>query len=266
MTKRASGYATSTYKEGDETELVQLFNRIYEDFAGFVPRTPEYWRWCCLSRPDVKAEGIVIVNNGRKIVGYGVVGKTGNVWELCYDANYNGEEIVSTILEWIINYVESAEGDSITLNAPLHDPLLREVCLRFGFAETHPSFMFLSVLDFPQFIHEILNLKKEKLKEYKEELLIKVRNSPSWYGGDVTIEISNGIISVKEGTNNAAKIVIEADVPTIVSCILGTRGFLKAFFSFKLKVKPLWKVVKILKLFSMLRIKNPWFSPRADFG
>lgn len=266
MTNSVSGYVSRTYKEGDEIELVQLFNRVYEDFAGFVPRTSEYWRWCCLSRPDVEAEGIVIVVDGRKIIGYGVVGKTGNIWELCYDPAYNGEEIVSTILEWAVNYVKSVEGDSITLNASLNDHLLRDVCLRFGFAETRPPSMFLSVLDFPQFIHEILNLKKEKLRKYDEELLIKVRDSPSWYGGNITIKIRNGNVSVEGEINNDPVVVVEADVPTIVSCILGTTGILKAFFGLKLRVKPFWKSVKILKLFSLLRIKDPWFSPGADFG
>ena len=266
MTNCVSGYVARTYKEGDETELVQLFNRVYEDFAGFVPRTPEYWRWCCLSRPDVEAEGIVIVNDGRKIIGYGVVGKTGNIWELCYDPAYDGEEIVSTILEWAVKYVESAGGDSITLNAPANDQLLRDVCLRFGFAETYPPFMFLSVLDFPQFIYEILNLKKEKLSEYDEELLIKVRNSLSWYGGNITVKIRNGDVSVEEGINNESGVVVEADVPTIVSCILGTKGLLKTFLGSKLKVRPYWKYLKVLKFFSLIRIRDPWFSPGSDFG
>lgn len=266
MTNLVHGYVVRTYREGDETELVQLFNRVYEDFAGYVPRTLEYWRWCCLSRPDVETEGIVIVNDGRKIIGYGVVGKTGNIWELCYDSAYDGEKIVSMILEWAVNYVESAGGDSIVLNAPAKDHLLRDVCLRSGFAETHPPSMFLSVLDFPKFIREILDWKREKLRGYDEELLIKVRNSSSWYGGNITVKIRNGDVSVEEGVNDEPGVVVEADVPTIVSCILGTRGLLKAFFGLKLRVRPFWKFLKILKLFSLLRIKDPWFSPGADFG
>lgn len=259
-------YVARTYREGDETELVQLFNRVYEGFAGFVPRTLEYWRWCCLNRPDVEDEGIVIVNDGKKIIGYGVVGKTGNIWELCYDSAYKGEEIVSTILEWAVNYLESTGGDSIILNASLDDHLLRDMCLRFGFAETNPPFMFLSVLDFPEFIREVLSWKREKLREYDEELLIKVRNSPLWYGGNITVKIRNGDISVEGGTNGDPGVVVEADVPTIVSCILGTRGLLKAFLGLKLRIRPFWKSLKILKLFSLLRIKDPWFSPGADFG
>jgi hypothetical protein len=266
LSNRVHKYVVRTYREGDETELVQLFNRVYEDFAGFVPRTPEYWRWCCLSRPDVETEGIVVINDGRKIIGYGVVGKSGNIWELCYDSTYNGEEIVSMILERAVNYVENAGGDSVALNAPMKDSLLRGVCLKLGFTETSPSRMFISILDFPRFIQEVVNSKMEKLKGYNEDFLIRLRGSSSWSSGNITIRIRNGNVSVKEGTEEAARVLIESDIQTITSCILGTKGLLKTFLGSKFKVRPYWKYLKILKFFSLIRISDPWFSPRSDFG
>jgi len=69
-----------------------------------------------------------------------------------------------------------------------------------------------------------------------------------------------------EGATDEPGAVVEADGPTIVSCLLGTRGLWKAFLCLQLRVKPFWKSFKILKLFSLLKIKDPWFSPRADFG
>ena len=245
---------------------MELFNRVYAGFGGFTPRTPAYWLWCCLNRPDVEPDGIVIVNDGKKIIGYGVVGNSGAIWELCYDPAYNGKETVSTILQWSLNYVKSVGGDSITLNAPRNDSLIRDVCSRFEFAETNPPCMFLSVLDFPKLFHEILNRKKDELTDFDDEFLIKVKNSSSWYGANVIVKIRDGKVFVEEGTNADPRIVLEADVPTIFSCILGTKGLLRAFIGLKLRVKPFWKSLKILKLFSLLRIRDPWFSPGADFG
>jgi hypothetical protein len=266
LTDCGHDYITRMYREGDETELVGLFNRVYAGFGGFTPRTSAYWRWCCLNRPDVEPEGIVTVNDGKKVIGYGVVGKSGAIWELCYDPAYDGKEIVSKILEWSLNYVESVGGDSITLNAPRNDSLLRDVCLRFEFAETNPPCMFVSLLDFPNFFRELLNWKKNDLIDFDDELLIKLKDSASWYGGNITVKIRNGDVFVEEGINAESGIVLEADVPTILSCILGTKGLLRAFIGLKLRVKPFWKSLKILKLFSLLRIRDPWFSPGADFG
>jgi hypothetical protein len=263
---KINSYQTRTYREGDETELAKLFNRVYKKYAGFVPRTPEYWRWSCINRPDVEAEGIVIVNNGEETIGYAVVAKSGNIWEFCYDPEYEGKAVISTILEWSTEYVTDAGGDSVVFNAPTDDQLLREVCLEFGFAEKPPPCLFLNVLDFPQFIHEILSLKQEKLKEYDEELLIKIKKSHGFYDKEISIKIEKGAITVNRKTNNNSCVIIESDVSTIVSCILGTQGLLQAFLGSKIKVKPFWKTIKILKIFSLLKIKDPWFSPGTDYG
>ena len=266
MTTNINNYYTRTYKEGDETELAQLFNRVYQNYAGFVPRTAEYWRWSCINRPDVETEGILVVTDGEKIIGYAVVAKTGNIWEFCYDPAYDGKTIISTILEWSTEYVEAAGGDSIVFNAPTDDQLLREVCSKFGFAEKPPPCLFLNVLDFPQFIHELVGLKQEKLGKYTEELLFKVKNSHGFYDKEISIKIENGAITVNQKTDKKSCVIIESDVSTIVSCILGTQGLLKAFLYSKIKVKPFWKIFKILRLFSLLKIKDPWFSPGTDYG
>ena len=258
---------TRTYKEGDETEIVQLFNCIHKNYAGFVPRTSDYWRWSCLKRPDVESEGILVVNDGEKIIGYAVVGKTGNIWEFCYDPAYDGNAIVAIILEWSANYVENAGGDCVVFNAPSNDQLLREVCVNLGFAEKSPPCMFLNVLDFPQFIFEILNSKRDKLVKYDEDILFKAVKPLPWYDGKSLIEIRNGMVSVNQKTDdNKPSVIIEADVSTIVSCILGTQGLLKSFFYFRIRVKPFWKSFKILKLLSLMVLKNAWFSPGADYG
>ena len=87
MTRPSEEYTIRTYLPGDETALVLLFNNQNATLAGFVPRTVEYWRWCCLKRPDVDEEGIIIAKKGDKIVGYCVIGWSGNVWELCHDSH-----------------------------------------------------------------------------------------------------------------------------------------------------------------------------------
>lgn len=54
-------YELRNFVEGDEEKIVKLFNDAYARFSGYVPRTVEYWRWCCLKRPDVRKDGIFLV-------------------------------------------------------------------------------------------------------------------------------------------------------------------------------------------------------------
>jgi len=68
-----------TYRRGDGEALISLFNRVYENFAGFVPRTLEYWSWCVLSHPDLSEEGIVVAINAGRVVGYAAIERSGNV-------------------------------------------------------------------------------------------------------------------------------------------------------------------------------------------
>lgn len=93
-------YCIRTYERGDENSLVRLFNKQYENYGGFVKRTVEYLFWSCMERPDVEKEGVLVVVDGNDtVVGYAVVGKSGNMWEFSYDPERNGEEIVSLLFE-----------------------------------------------------------------------------------------------------------------------------------------------------------------------
>jgi len=52
LSLEACKYKIRSFEDGDENEIVQLFDRIYSDYGGFTLKTPEYWRWGCLKRPD----------------------------------------------------------------------------------------------------------------------------------------------------------------------------------------------------------------------
>lgn len=252
--------------EGDELELSQLFNAAYQNYAGFVPRSPDYWRWSCLNRPNVDRKGILVVLCGAKTVGYAVVGKKGNIWELCYNPEYDGKIILSTILTWSLNYIQDIGGEIALFNAPTKDRLFREVCSEFGFVEKPPPHIFLNILDFPEFISELLNLNCRKLESIDEEFSINVTGSPSFYEKKINVKIKNGTFSVNSKNNCDSRVTVEGDVRLIVSCLLGTQGILRAIFFQKIKVKPFWKCYSISKLFSLIKINDPWFSPGSDYG
>jgi hypothetical protein len=265
LTRNIEEYSARTFVRGDEVALTNLFNIANRNFAGFVPRTPEYWVWCCLNRPDVNEKSVVIVNKGNKVVGYAVVGKSGNVWELCYDSLYDGKTIVSKLLSWTLDYARSAGSDSVTLNAFEKDDVMRIACRELGFAEAPPELVYFSVLDLPSLICEIFRARDVKPK-IDGTFWFKLNNCPPWCDDNFGVKLENNEASSFEEAEDSPEVVVEADMTTLVACIFGTESILRAILASKVRFRPFWKALKFLKFFSVLRISSPWVLPRADIG
>lgn len=261
-----------TYKEGDEIELVRLFNEVYSRYAGFVPRTTEYWRWCCLLRPSVEKKGICVVEEAGKIVGYAVVSirpggpnLLGEVLEFCYHRN-GGKTVVRELVKWILEYAISKNADSISLDAPIDDSLLRNTVEEFGFAEFSHVQPIMRIVDFPQLINEIATRRRSFLKDQNEVFLVNLPDSSSICTSSFTIQIGKNGINVQPGKIGVPSVRVDTDVATFTSCIFGVTSVFKEIFTLRLRVHPFWKLFKVAKLFSTLRLSDPWFIPLGDFG
>lgn len=265
MLKKIGEYNIRTYEEGDETELASLFNNVYHGYGGFVPRTPEYWRWSCLDRPDVEKEGIMVVVNRGKIVAYAVVGKSGNIWESCFDDVQDKKALLSLVLEHAIEYLTRVGSDMATLNLPSQDSAARETCEKLGFSLLPPDVMFLSVADFKQFLELVCSSKKGRSSGLDGDFLIRFKNAPSWISPSIMIKFKNGQTEI-ENENKSYDVLIETDTATFTSLVFDTTRPLWALARFKLRVHPPWKLLRVLRLFSFMRLDDPWFLPRSDLG
>jgi len=261
-------YELRTYRKGEENELILLFNKVFEHFAGFVPRTLEYWRWCILSRPGLSEEGIVVAIDAGRVIGYAAVERSGNILEFCYDPNYDGTTIVSKLLGWCIDYAEDHGANSVSLNAPVQDNLIRQVCKELGFTEEPPPSLFLRVLDVPYIFRKIVDQKKKVEKGLDETVLINLTKFPPWCPQYVAILVQDGEITVSTEKLEHSTVKIEADMSTISKCIFGSRRTLyKAILEGQLKVRPSRKILRALKILSLFQLKNPpWYIPMADYG
>ena len=267
MSLEACKYKIRRFEDGDENEIVQLFDRVYSDYGGFTLKTPDYWRWCCLKRPDVEKEGVFVVEDGdENVVGYAVVGGSGNIWELCYDSGRNGGEIVSLLLDKAVRYLEKVGATSITFNVSKEDYVLNKVCGKLGFAVLPPPQMFLSVLNFRKFISLLVNSKREELMmKFDEAVLVKLKDAPFWIDDTVFIQISRDRVEVGDETQSPT-IRIETDAVTLSSLLFGISSPFQSLIRLKLRVKPLWKTLTLLRLLSSLQLKTAWFFPLSDFG
>jgi hypothetical protein len=260
-------YHARTFAPGDEQAIISLFNTKYQAFGGFVPRTANYWNWCCLNRPDVDQEGIVIIERNGQMKGYAVVGKSGNIWEFCYNSGDDQETIVSKILTWAENYAQSVGSDSIVLNSYANDAVIRSVCEKMGFNEAPSEPTYLSVLDLPNLIREILSARRIQ-HESNEEIRFNLKNCPSWCTSDFGIRFSTSGVSVIKYSQQdlAPTLTIQADMSEIVSIIFGNQNVWKAIFQKKVQLGHLTQISKAQKYLKLLQVNSPWFIPRADIA
>jgi hypothetical protein len=268
MRDETEEYATRTFEEGDETAVIKLLEKAYKNYGGYSRQTPESWRWCCLERPDVEKKGIIVAldqKNG-KVVGYVVAGKSGNLWEIAYDPEEDGREIVSLLLDNAMAYLENAGASSINFNAPREDQIIKEVCTERGFALGLTPQMFLSILTFEALIGLLAKDNESELKsKYHETILIKTRDAPFWIKDTILLQVNRDGVKI-DAASQSSSIRVEADYVTLSSLILRNISPFRAYVSSRLKIEPFRKVPTALKLLSCFRVGPKWSYQLSEYG
>jgi hypothetical protein len=251
-----------TYCEGDDSRLVSFFNETFKDYAGFVPRTLDYWSWYYRSRFDVEDNGIIILEQGGRIVAYSVVGNTGNLWEFCYDTkNERAEEIANLLMLKSVAYATSKGADEIKLHAPESDQIIRRVCMEMGFTSTRFQYLFLSVLDFRRLLSTIL--EKSDTKELEGNTFqIILTDAPSWMEKIISVDFNRPQASIQPVTASTVK--IEMSILTLSETIFKKKGLWWRLLKREIRIAPFSKTLKTLKFLGKLRLGDSWFTPLGD--
>jgi hypothetical protein len=253
------------FRFDDVQPIVNLFNETFSKYIGFVPRTSQYWIWSNYKRPDVTTDGIRVMALGNKVVGYIVVGRSGNIWDMCYNLQLpEAEAIVHQLVSWAIDYSKNVGSDSVQLNFPMSNRIVRKVCNNLNFSISPPEYMFLSVLDFHRLISETFQ-NSESIKKMNCQVEFKLRSLQSPSISEFGLSIKDGnLASLDRGVT--PEFIIETDQQTLVSLILRGDSILMALLKSKLKFVPYRKTMKCIKLLTLMQNKSKWFMPRADIG
>jgi len=260
-------YKLRSFRDGDEKKIVELFNDVYREYGGYVPRTVDYWRWCCLKRPDTRRDGIFLVfdeETGR-LEGYVVVGSSGNIWEFCCRPNY--EDAALLLLDRAVSYLKEMNVTSINVNVPEADETLNKACKKMGFAKVDRHKMFVSMLSFSKLFFILTQCKKDFLcKKFNEKICIVIKDAPFWIEKAISISINDGEVKVSEHLLKSPTIFVRTDVKTLSSIIFGVQDPWLALLSFKVHIKPFRKISKLINFFHSIRLDSSWFWPLSDFG
>jgi hypothetical protein len=258
-------YILAPFSSDDEPEIVDLFNRRYERFAGFVPRTVEYWRWCCLYRPDVKTRGILTVRKKNRLVGYIVIGNSGNIWDLCCASGSDEKIVISTLLSAATDYAKSESIDGLVLNAYVHDKIVHQVCQELDFSQAPSETLFLSVLNLPELISSVLKEQKQNFKE-TEVFWFKLKNCPPWCVNSFGVKLCSNQVLVSTNDDGFPKTTITVEMTTLVSLMFGNKNLAKMILLGRVRFGGFWKILKVVRFLRLLKSNSPWFTPRTDLA
>jgi hypothetical protein len=258
-----TSFTVRTFRNGDESAIVELFNKVHNNFSGFVPRSVEYWHWCCLKRPDVKQDGIFLAFIDEKLCGYIVTGLSGNVWEFC--VNNDDEEVINVLLGKAEIYLDRAGVPSVNVNLPSNTGI-EEILQESGFSQTPAGRMFVTTLSPAGLVQALVAPRKENLmKEFDDEFNFRLCEAPYGVSTNFFVKIHGNAIEVAEGVLSDPSIVVELELVDLLSALFGDMSATRLLFAGKLKIKPFWKFRTVVGLLSTLCLKSQWFFPLSDF-
>lgn len=258
------GYSVRTFKDGDEEEIVALFNRVFGGYGGFVPRAVDYWRWCCLERPDVKKDGIFLAFDSAGLCGYLVAGSSGNIWEFCVAENEN--EVSRLLLEEAVKYLEQVGASSINVNVP-NDTEIVESLLDAGFSKIPAERMFVTTLNPVALLQALAGSKRgELVGRFNDEFGFRLHEAPYGVGTKFSVKITGEIVEVSESFPSVPSVVVELSFMNLLSVLFEGSSAARLFFTRRMRVKPFRKLSAVLKLLSTVRLNDSWFFPLSDYG
>ena len=256
------GYSVRAFRNGDEEEVVGLFNEVYGVYGGFVPRTVEYWRWCCLERPDVEKKGILLAFDGEKLCGYLVAGSSGSIWEFCVA----DDEAARVLLAEAVRHLEKMGVSSVNINIP-RDASATRTLVEAGFGEIPAEQMFVTTLDPSALVSALITSRREEfVGRFDDEFHVRLHDAPYGCISEFSVKIRGETAEVVDGFPSEPSVAVELGFMDFLSVLFEGSSTSRLFLTAKMRVKPFRKLGAVLRFLSAVRLRNSWFFPLSDFG
>jgi hypothetical protein len=221
-----------------------------------------------LQRPGVEKKGIIISveKSTGVMVGYAVVGKSGNLWEFAYDPQKEGKEIVTLLLRKVEDYLQSVGSSSVNFAAPQRDRVVSEVCRDFGYAITPSPQMFCAVLNYSNLLSSLSSNVLINLRtKFSDTFLIEIEQAPAWIDPKVFLEVNRNNVRIACEPCTPT-VTLKIDNVSLSSILFGNMSPLSALLRMKFRVKPVSKVLTALNFLSQLQVKEKWSFPLSEYG
>ena len=254
------------FRGGDEDAIVRLFDQVYGGYGGYVPRTVEYWRWSCLQRPDVKEDGVFVVSEDESdgLLGYAVVGSSGNIWEFCVKDGQ--KEAARVLLAEAVTYLQDVGVSSANVNVPCGADV-GEVLVEDGFGEVPAERMFVTALNPATLVRAFVgSWKSDEVGGFDDVLGFRLHDVPFGVAGEFSVKAHGGVVEVVEGFSSDASVVVEMGFMDFQSVLFNGSSAGLLFLTGRMRVRPFRKFGVAFRFLSAVRLRCSWFFPLSDYG
>jgi len=258
-----------TYREGDEAALVELWNRAFAGYGGYVPRTVLHWRWCILERPGLSPEDILVATQGDKAIGYGVLGPKGNVLEIAVDPprpKALRRRLVGAICEALEARARVRGDEAIDFMVPSTDPVICQALKERGYREEAGDFLNMTIVNPVALIRRVLEHRRDRFPPgWTPTFHLSLTPGHYRFSPYPEIAVAIGNPPLVEGQAPArADYHIRTDLSVLTDLIFNRVTLAGASGSGALVVEPASGLDQVGTLMDLVALKLPWYSPYAD--
>ena len=141
------------YKDGDDKQIVDLFNIAFQTVGGGFLRTPKSWNWRYIQAPSFEPKqfqiaedtennmivGAVMVNLVENISINGKNYLTGQINDVSCHPDYTGQGIAKKLMNMAISYMKEKECDLSILSADYHGFPRKKIYLKLGYEDVEKN-------------------------------------------------------------------------------------------------------------------------------
>ncbi len=263
---------TRSYRPGDETRLVRLWNDSYAHYAGIATRTVEYWRWSILARPGMSQQDILLIEAHDHLLGYAVLWTEGKVLEMAVDpalAAASRSSVALRLLRAIEERARTRDCDSIELLLPACDRIVDRTLRAAGYAVEDGPALIVRVLNPLGLLRALTAGRAARLRRLRGwQLLIRLNagDDPFLLQHRLRVRFGESIdiddISGRAATAADAELQLSlAALAELLFCGSSPRRLLEAA---DLRVEPHAATSRALEFLGALAVEAHWYTPLAD--
>jgi hypothetical protein len=261
------------YQPGDESSIVALSNRCLAPYAGWIPRTVEYWRWSTLARPGVEPTDILLLEKGGAIVGYtAMLGRDGSVLEFCVDPDQPSRgrrALIKQLIGALEEHARAHQCDDLTFWEPAADILMDKVLRESGYVVAQSQYFSAGILNPQYLLQQILAARGEQLTGLRITAFVfelSPGNYPFLLNSRLLVRLEPDVevIDISDVAEYPRECVVRTDLCALTELLFCGATVDSILQRSQLDIQPQASVADARKLLETLAIRGSWHVPRSD--
>lgn len=240
----------------DLPSLIDLFDRAYGVYAGYAERSVEDFGWRYLDRPDIGADGVIVVEDAQlRLLGYVVVGKTGTIWEFAIDPDADRPVVAALLFAEAERLLMDQGVDEIMLHAPVDDSDVAGALKVAGYGGRPAIQQYLSFVDLPGAVERTLAKHRDAVPRGVGAVEFVIENPRAWHPKQFRVRLTD-----KE-TASSSTVTLSASVESLVGVMVGSLGPVQAVAGRLVRIAPLSKTGAGLRILQAMPFATASSSP-----